>query len=399
MIPARRLASVSQSRTYEMMELAASMKALGRNVISLAGGEPDFATPLHIRQAAMEAINRGETRYTAAAGMRTLREAVATKFRLENGLDCDWQRTIVSTGAKQVIANAFLASLDPGDEVLIPSPHWVSYPDMALLCGATPVAIQTTAQNGFKLQPEQLRAGLTGRTKWLVINSPCNPTGAVYSEDELRGLANVLLEHPDVLVLSDDIYEHIVFTPTRFCTIAQVEPRLADRVLTVNGVSKAYAMTGWRIGYATGPADLIREMTKVQGQQTSCACSISQWAALAALSGPQDFIETARTQYTERRDLVVTGIKATPHLECASPAGAFYAFISCQAALGRCTENGMAINNDEDFVRRLLEEEGVALVSGSAFDAKSHVRLSYAASIPDLTEACIRIRRFCMGLH
>ncbi len=331
--------------------------------------------------------------------MRTLREAVATKFRLENGLDCDWQRTIVSTGAKQVIANAFLATLDPGDEVLIPSPHWVSYPDMALLCGATPVAIQTTAQNGFKLQPEQLRTSLTGRTKWLVINSPCNPTGAVYSEDELRGLANVLLNHPDVLVLTDDIYEHIVFTPTKFCTIAQVEPRLADRVLTVNGVSKAYAMTGWRIGYATGPADLIREMTKVQGQQTSSACSISQWAALAALSGPQDFIETARSQYTERRDLVVTAIKATPHLECASPAGAFYAFISCEAALGRCTRDGMAINNDEDFVCRLLEEEGVALVSGSAFDAKNYVRLSYAASIPDLTEACIRIRRFCKSLH
>lgn len=399
MIPARRLASVSQSRTYEMMELAASMKALGRNVLSLAGGEPDFATPLHIRQAAIEAINRGETRYTAAAGMRTLREAVATKFRLENGLDCDWQRTIVSTGAKQVIANAFLATLDPGDEVLIPSPHWVSYPDMALLCDATPVAIKTTAQHGFKLRPEQLRAGLTARTKWLVINSPCNPTGAVYSEDELRGLANVLLDHPEVLVLTDDIYEHIVFTPTKFCTIAQVEPRLADRVLTVNGVSKAYAMTGWRIGYATGPAELIREMTKVQGQQTSSACSISQWAALAALTGPQDFIQTARSQYTARRDLVVTAIKEIPHLECASPAGAFYAFISCQAALGQRTASGMAINNDEDFVRRLLEEEGVALVSGSAFDAKNHVRLSYAASIPDLTEACNRIRGFCMGLH
>ena len=399
MIPAIRLASVSQSRTYEMMELAASMKVLGKNVISLAGGEPDFETPLHIRQAAIEAINRGETRYTAAAGMRTLREAVAKKFRLENGLACDWQRTIVSTGAKQVIANAFLATLDPGDEVLIPSPNWVSYPDMALLCGATPVVVQTTAQNGFKLQPKQLRASLTKRTKWLVINSPCNPTGAVYSEDELRGLANVLLDHPSVLVLTDDIYEHIVFAPIKFCTIAQVEPRLADRVLTVNGVSKAYAMTGWRIGYATGPEDLIREMIKVQGQQTSSACSISQWAALAALSGPQDFIETARSQYTERRDLVVTAIKATPHLECASPAGAFYAFISCEAALGRRTGNGLAIKNDEDFVRRLLEEEGVALVSGSAFGAKGYVRLSYAASIPDLTEACIRIRSFFEELH
>lgn len=398
MIPAKRTASIAASRTYAMMELAASLKAQGRDVLSLAGGEPDFQTPPHVKSAAIEAIERGESRYTAAAGMRLLREAVASKFARENGLECDWQRTIVSNGAKQVIANAFLATLNPGDEVVIPSPYWVSYPEMALLCEARPVVVPTTAQTNFKLLPDQLRAALTDRTKWFVLNSPSNPTGAVYSRDELRALAAVLIEHPHVFVLADDIYEHIVFKPSIFCTIAQADTRLAARVLTVNGVSKAYAMTGWRIGYATGPLALIREMTKVQGQQTSSPCSISQWAALAALSGPQDFVETSNRQYMERRDLIMAEISATPYLQCAPPAGAFYVFFSVEHALGRRTRGGTTMRSDEDFVRCLLEEEGVALVPGSAFGAASHVRLSFAASSQELTEASQRIRRFCEAL-
>lgn len=396
--PARRVASVSPSRTYEMMELAARLQAEGRDVVSLAGGEPDFATPLHIRQAAVDAIGRGETKYTAGAGMRPLREAVAMKFRRENGIDCDWRDVIVSNGAKQVIANAFLATLDAGDEVLVPAPHWVSYPDMASLCGATAVTLPTSARNGFKMLPRQLNAALTPRTRWLVINSPCNPTGAVYSAADLRGLADVLLDHPGVLVLTDDIYEHIVFAPAQFSTLVQVEPRLAGRVLTVNGVSKSYAMTGWRIGYGCGPSSLIQDMIKIQGQQTSSPCSISQWAALAALTGPQDFIATARRRYAERRDHVVTQVNDTPHLSCASPEGAFYAFIDCKAALGRRTGSGAAIASDEDFVRSLLEEAGVALVPGSAFAAPGHVRLSYAASMEQLRIATRRIRAFCAQL-
>jgi len=396
---ALRVASVSPSRTYEMMELAAQLQAAGRDVVSLAGGEPDFATPQHIQQAAIEAMARGETRYTAGAGMRPLREAVAMKFRQENGFECSWSDMIVSNGAKQVIANAFLATLDPGDEVLIPVPYWVSYPDMASLCGATPVTLPTSARSGFKILPQRLAAALTPRTRWLVINSPCNPTGAVYSAAELRGLADVLLDHPGVMVLSDDIYEHIVFAPGEFATLVQIEPRLAERVLTVNGVSKSYAMTGWRIGYGCGPSSLIRDMIKIQGQQTSSPCSISQWAALAALTGPQDFIDTARRQYLERRDLVVGQIRATPHLLCDSPAGAFYAFISCEGALGRRTASGDLIASDEDFVRRLLEQAGVALVPGSAFGAPGYVRLSYAASTEQLRKAGRRIRAFCAELQ
>lgn len=396
---ARRVAAISPSRTYEMMELAARLKAEGRDIVSLAGGEPDFATPLHIQQAAIEAIGRGETKYTAGAGMKLLREAVAMKFRLENGIDCDWRDVIVSNGAKQVIANAFLATLDAGDEVLIPAPHWVSYPDMASLCGATPVTLPTSAPSGFKILPQQLDAALTPRTRWIIINSPCNPSGAVYSAAELRGLADVLLDHPDVLVLMDDIYEHIVFAPARFSTLVQVEPRLAARVLTVNGVSKSYAMTGWRIGYGCGPSFLIENMIKIQGQQTSSPCSISQWAALAALTGPQDFIETARRQYAERRDLVVTQVNDTPHLSCAVPEGAFYAFIDCETALGRRTAGGAVITSDEDFVRSLVEEAGVALVPGSAFAAPGHVRLSYAASMEQLHKATRRIHAFCAEMQ
>lgn len=396
---ARRVASVSPSRTYEMMELAARLKAEGRDIVSLAGGEPDFATPLHIQQAAIEAIGRGETKYTAGAGMKPLREAAALKFRRENGIDCDWRNVIVSNGAKQVIANAFLATLNEGDEVLIPTPHWVSYPDMAALCGATPVGLPTSATSGFKVLPQQLQEALTPRTRWLVINSPCNPTGAVYSAAELRGLADVLLDHPGVQVLTDDIYEHIVFAPAKFATLVQVEPRLADRVLTVNGVSKSYAMTGWRIGYGCAPFSLIQDMIKIQGQQTSSPCSISQWAALAALTGPQDFIETARRQYLKRRDLVVAEVNDAPHLSCASPPGAFYAFISCEAAFGRRTGSGALVTDDEDFVRRLLEEAGVALVPGRAFGAPGHVRLSYAASMEQLRKATRRIRCFCAELQ
>ncbi len=331
--------------------------------------------------------------------MQPLREAVAMKFARENGIDCNWRDVIVSNGAKQVIANAFLATLDAGDEVLVPAPHWVSYPDMASLCGATAVTLPTSAATGFKILPQQLDAALTPRTRWLIINSPCNPTGAVYSAADLRGLADVLLDHPGVLVLTDDIYEHIVFAPTKFSTLVQVEPRLAGRVLTVNGVSKSYAMTGWRIGYGCGPSSLIQDMIKIQGQQTSSPCSISQWAALAALTGPQDFIDTARRQYAERRDLVVAQVNETPHLSCATPEGAFYAFIDCGAALGRRTPTGAAIVSDEDFVRRLLEDAGVALVPCSAFAAAGHVRLSYAASMEQLHQATRRIRAFCAELH
>lgn len=395
---AKRVASISPSKTYEVMERAARMRAEGRDVISLAAGEPDFATPLHIQQAAIEAIGRGETKYTAAAGMKSLREAVAEKFHRENGIDCGWSNIVVSNGAKQVIANAFLATLDVGDEVLIPAPHWVSYPDMAALCGAVPVSIETTARTGFKITPEQLAAALTPATRWLVINNPCNPTGAVYSRAELRGLADVVLEHPDLLVLSDDIYEHIVFSSAGFSTLAQVEPRLADRVLTVNGVSKSYAMTGWRIGYACGPVQLINDMIKIQGQQTSSPCSISQWAALAALAGPQDFVAAARKEYAERSDFTVQAINAIPRLSCSSPDGTFYVFISCARTFRLRTPSGHVIVNDEDFVRLLLDETGVALVPGSAFGISGYLRLSCSTSMEELSEGVCRLREFCESL-
>ncbi len=334
------LAGAQSSATYRMMDRVAAKRASGAKVISLSAGEPDFDTPVHVCDAAIEAIRGGHTRYTQVAGMRPLRKAIAAKFKRENGLDVAWQDTIVCTGGKQVIYNALATTLNAGDEVIVPAPYWVSYPEMVQLCGATPVIVPCGADVGFKLTPAALSSIISPRTRWLILNSPSNPTGAVYTRDELAALAEVLLAHPHVLVLSDDIYEHLTFDGASFHTLAAVEPRLATRTLTMNGVSKAYAMTGWRIGFGTGPRWLLNAMEKLQGQQTSGTSSISQHAALAALTGPQDFISETRAVFEERRNLMVQLLNDTPGIECLVPGGAFYAFASCEGLLGRRTAAG-----------------------------------------------------------
>jgi aspartate aminotransferase len=381
-----------------MMDRAAARRASGAPVISLSAGEPDFGTPEHVREAAIEAIRAGHTRYTQVAGMRSLREAVAAKFQRENELDVGWQDTIVCSGGKQVIYNALAATLNEGDEVIIPAPYWVSYPEMVALCGARAVVVPCGIESGFKLTPHALSQAIGPRTRWLILNSPSNPTGAVYTRDELAALADVLLAHPHVLVLSDDIYEHLIFDGAPFFTIAQVEPRLAARTQTMNGVSKAYAMTGWRIGYATGPRWLLDAMEKLQGQQTSGASSISQHAALAALNGPQDFIADSRAAFERRRDLVVDLLNDAPGLTCPTPGGAFYAFASCSSLIGMTTAAGMLLRSDEDVAAALLDEAGVATVHGSAFGLGPYIRVAYALDDAALIDACRAVGAFCSSL-
>ncbi|WP_046869547.1 pyridoxal phosphate-dependent aminotransferase [Microvirga massiliensis] len=393
------LSRIKPSATIVITQKARDLKAQGRNVISLSVGEPDFDTPDNIKEAAKRAIDRGETKYTPVSGIVPLREAIARKFKRENGLDYKPSQTIVGTGGKQVIYNALLATLNPGDEVIVPTPYWVSYPEMVGLCGGTPVFVDTTIEDNFKLQPELLERAITPRTKWIILNSPSNPSGAAYTRAEMKAITDVLMRHPHVWVLTDDMYEHLTYGDFEFVTPAQVEPGLYDRTLTMNGVSKAYAMTGWRIGYAAGPEHLVKAMDFVQGQQTSGACSIAQWAAVEALDGPQDHLPRFRAAFEERRDLVVSMLNQAKGIRCPMPEGAFYVYPSCAEAIGRTSSTGKKIETDEDFVSELLETEGVAAVHGSAFGLGPNFRISYATSNELLEEACHRIQRFCASLR
>jgi aspartate aminotransferase len=393
------LSRVKPSATIVMTQKARDLKAQGKDVISLSVGEPDFDTPDNIKEAAIAAIRRNETRYPPVAGIPPLREAIARKFKRENGLDYKPSQTIVGTGGKQVIYNALLATMNPGDEVIVPAPFWVSYPEMVALCGGKAVLVDTTMAHGFKLQPEPLERAITPRTKWIILNSPSNPSGAAYSRDEMKKITDVLLRHPQVWVLTDDMYEHLVYGDFQFVTPAEVEPKLYERTLTMNGVSKAYAMTGWRIGYAAGPEHLIKAMDFVQGQQTSGASTIAQWAAVEALDGPQDHLPRFRKAFEDRRDLVVSMLNQAKGLRCPTPEGAFYVYPSCAEAIGRKAPSGKTIDTDEDFVTELLETEGVATVHGSAFGLGPNFRVSYATSNAMLEEACSRIQRFCGALR
>jgi aspartate aminotransferase len=392
------LSRVKPSATIAVTQKARELKAKGRDVISLGAGEPDFDTPDNVKEAAIAAIRRGETKYPPVSGIAPLREAIAQKFKRENNLDYKPEQTIVGTGGKQILFNAFMATLNPGDEVVVPTPYWVSYPEMVALCGGTPVFAQTTIDNGFKLKADVLEKAITPRTKWLVMNSPSNPSGAAYTEAELRAIADVLLRHPHVWVLTDDMYEHLTYGDFVFRTIAEVEPALYERTLTMNGVSKAYAMTGWRIGYAAGPVALIKAMDMIQGQQTSGACSIAQWASVEALNGPQDFVRKNKVIFQGRRDLVVSMLNQARGISCPSPEGAFYVYPSCAALIGKKTPAGNVIADDETFVSELLEAEGVAVVHGSAFGLGPNFRISYATSDALLEDACTRIQRFTASL-
>ncbi len=393
------LSRVKPSATMTVTQKARDLKAKGRDVISLSVGEPDFDTPDNIKEAAMAAIRRGETKYPPVLGIPPLREAIAQKFKRENGLDYKASDTIVGTGGKQILYNAFLVTMNKGDEVIIPAPFWVSYPEMVAINWGDPVIVPTKLEKAFKLQPEDLERAITPRTKWLILNSPSNPTGAAYTRDELKGLTDVLMRHPHVWVLTDDMYEHLVYGDFTFATPAQVEPRLKPRTLTMNGVSKAYAMTGWRIGYAAGPPELIKAMDMVQGQQTSGACTISQWASVEALTGPQDFIPVRRKAFEERRDLVVSMLNQAKHIKCPKPEGAFYVYPSVAGAIGKTTPSGKILRTDEDFVTELLEETGVAVVHGSAFGLGPNFRVSYATSLKQLEEACKKIQKFTAELR
>jgi aspartate aminotransferase len=393
------LSRVKPSATMVVTQKARDLKAKGRDIISLSVGEPDFDTPDNIKQAAIEAIKRGETKYPPVLGIPPLREAIAAKFSRENGLDYKPSDTIVGTGGKQILYNAFLVTMNKGDEVIIPAPYWVSYPEMVAINWGEPVIVPTKLEQAFKLQPEDLERAITPRTKWVILNSPSNPTGAAYTRDELRGLTDVLMRHPHVWVLTDDMYEHLVYGDFKFTTPVQVEPGLKPRTLTMNGVSKAYAMTGWRIGYAAGPAALIKAMDMVQGQQTSGACTIAQWASVEALTGPQDFIPVRRKAFEERRDLVVSMLNQAKHLNCPKPEGAFYVYPSVAGAIGKTVPSGKKIGTDEDFVSELLEQEGVAAVHGSAFGQGPNIRISYATSLQKLEEACKKIQTFTAALR
>ncbi len=393
------LSRVKPSATIAATQKARDLKAQGRDIISLSVGEPDFDTPDNIKQAAIKAIETGQTKYPPVAGIVPLREAIAAKFKRENHLDYKPSQVIVGTGGKQILFNAFMATMNPGDEVIITAPYWVSYPEMVMLCGGTPVIVDTKMKDGFKLQPEDLERAITPKTKWVVLNSPSNPSGAAYTHAEMKKVTDVLLRHPNVWLLPDDMYEHLVYGGFTFVTPAEVEPKLYDRTLTMNGVSKAYAMTGWRIGYAAGPEELIKAMDMIQGQQTSGACTIAQWAAVEALNGPQDFVKRSKKVFEERRDLVVSMLNQAKGLSCPSPEGAFYVFPSCADAIGRKTPEGKVIETDTDFVGALLETEGVAVVQGSAFGTGPNFRVSYATSNAVLEEACVKIQRFCASLN
>ena len=394
----RTLERVKPSPTMAITNKAREMKAAGFDVIGLGAGEPDFDTPDNVKQAAIEAIQRGETKYTAVDGIPELKQAISEKFARENGLDYKPAEVTVGSGGKHVLYNALLATLDPGDEVIIPSPYWVSYPDIVLLAGAEPVIVETKLEDGFKLTPDALEAAITPKTKWFIFNSPSNPTGAAYTRDEIKALTDVLLRHERVWVLSDDIYEHLVYDGFQFSTPAQVEPSLKDRALTLNGVSKAYSMTGWRIGYAGAPAELIKAIGKLQSQSTSNPCSISQWAAVEALRGPQDFLKDWVKSFQERRDLVVSMLNQANGLSCPMPEGAFYVYPSCEGCIGKKTPKGDVITDDAAFATLLLQEEGVAVVHGAAFGLSPFFRVSYATGIKALEEACHRIQRFCASL-
>ena len=392
------LRRVKPSPTMAMTAKSAELKAAGRDIISLSAGEPDFPTPENIREAGKRAIDEGRTRYTAPDGIPELKAAVAEKFRRDNGLDYSVAEVTIGSGGKQVIWNALLATLNPGDEVLVPAPYWVSYPDMVLMAGGVPVIVETSLASGFKMTPEVLEAAITERTRWIIFNSPSNPTGAGYSAAELKGLTDVLMRHPQVWVLTDDMYEHIAFDGFTFATPVEIEPGLRDRTLTMNGVSKAYAMTGWRIGFAAGPEALIRAMRKVQSQTTSNPCSISQWAAIEALNGTQAFIRPNAALFQGRRDFVVDGLNACDGIECPVPEGAFYVYPSIKGCIGKRTAEGTEISDDEAFCTALLDATGVAVVFGRAFGLSPHFRVSYAASDAELKAACERIGAFCADL-
>jgi len=395
---ARALDRVLPSLTVGISQKAREMQRAGRDVIALSAGEPDFDTPEHIKQAATAAIEAGKTKYTDIEGIIELRQAVADKFRRDNGMEITAADCFVASGGKQIIFNALMATLNPGDEVIVPAPYWVSYPDIVRLAGANPVFAPSDRQSGFKLRPEVLAKAITPRTKWLILNSPANPSGAAYSGDELVELATVLKKHPDVYVLSDDIYEQLIYGGVRFATIAQVAPFLAGRTLTMNGVSKSYAMTGWRIGFCTGPRTILAAMAKLQSQSTTHPASISQWAALEALNGPQGFLDEWRGIFQQRRDLVVERLNAIKGVDCLMPDGAFYVFPFIGALLGKTSAGGKKLQGDEDFVVALLEENDVALVPGTAFGLPGHFRLSYAASSEQLQTALGRMQAFCAGL-
>jgi aspartate aminotransferase len=392
------LKRVKPSATMAMSAKARALKAEGRDCIALSQGEPDFDTPENIKEAAARAMREGKTKYTDVDGIPELKDAIVAKFKRENGLEYTRAQINVSPGGKPVIFNAWMATLNPGDEVIIPAPYWVSYPDMAIMCGATPVFIDTKIEHGFKVKPEALAKAITPHTKWLLLNSPSNPSGAAYTRDELKALAAVLIDYPHVMVLTDDMYEHLTYGGFEFTTIAQVEPRLYERTLTMNGVSKAYSMTGWRIGYAGGPQWLIKAMSNVMAQTTSNPCSISQWAAVEALNGPQDFIPKNKALFQERRDLVVSMLNQTRGIKCPTPEGAFYVYPSCADLIGKRTQSGKVIDSDETFALELLETECVALVQGAAFGLSPCFRISYATSTKCLEDACARIQRFCASL-
>jgi aspartate aminotransferase len=390
---------IQPSATIAISNKAMVLKAEGRDIISLSQGEPDFDTPDNIKEAAIAAIRRGETKYTAVDGIPELKKAIAGKFKRENGLDYKPSQVSVGTGGKQILFNALLATVNPGDEVIIPAPYWVSYPDIVMLAGGKPVFVETTIGDKFKLRPEVLARAITPKTKWLVFNSPSNPSGAAYTRGELKKLTDVLVENPHVWVLTDDMYEHLVYDDFTFVTAAQVEPRLYERTLTMNGVSKAYCMTGWRIGYGAGPEPLIKAMAKLQSQSTSNPSSIAQWAAVEALNGPQDFIPRNNQVFKERRDLVVSMLNQAKGISCPMPEGAFYVYPSCEGTIGRKAESGNAINTDEDFATELLAAEGVAVVHGAAFGSSPFFRISYATATDLLEDACHRIQRFCGNLR
>ena len=398
-IVADRLSRIKPSPTIAVSNKARELKAAGRDVIGLGAGEPDFDTPDFIKDAAIKAIKAGDTKYTAVDGTPTLKDAIIAKFKRDNGLSYERDQITVGTGGKQVLYNALMASVNPGDEVIIPAPYWVSYPDMTLLAEGTPVLVPCRAENQFKLMAEDLEAAITPKTKWLIFNSPSNPTGGAYTHDELKALTDVLLKHPHVYVMSDDMYEHLVYDGFEFATPAQVEPKLYERTLTINGVSKSYAMTGWRIGYAGGPKALIKAMAKVQSQSTSNPSSVSQAAAVEALNGDQSFLQERNDAFKARRDLVVEMINAAEGLECIKPEGAFYVYPSCAGCIGKKTPSGATIETDEDFVTYLLEAQGVATVHGEAFGLSPYFRISYATSTEALTEACTRIQKACAALQ
>ncbi len=392
------LARVKPSPTIAVTNKARELAEAGRDVIGLGAGEPDFDTPAHIKAAAIAAIEAGRTKYTAVDGIPELKKAICAKFDRENGLSYKPSQITVASGGKQVLYNALVATLNPGDEVIIPAPYWVSYPDMVLLAGGTPVFVEGRMETGYKISAAALEAAITPKTKWVIFNSPSNPSGAAYTRDELKALTDVLLRHPHVWVMSDDMYEHLVFGGFTFTTPAQVEPGLYDRTLTCNGVSKAYAMTGWRIGYAGGPEALIKAMAKVQSQSTSNPCSISQYAAVAALNGPQDYITESRVAFERRRDLVVAALNTCPGINCPTPEGAFYVYPSIAGLIGKTSAAGTVLTDDEAFATALLEETGVAVVFGAAFGLSPAFRISYATSDAALVDACARIKSFCEGL-